>query len=305
MSAELSVSVTNKKQVANKWLRILLVFAVVAGIALSYFVYGLYQARTSNAIAFWQLTDIARDSTNNKTISHQLWQQLLDKYLRAEPALEASVFDYQAVNRADKGQLERYINELAAIDPRQYPQDQQFAYWANLYNALTVNLVLDHYPIDSIREIHQLPIDSIGEILGPWDIELITIAGQGLTLNQIEHGILRALWQEPRVHYVINCASRGCPDLLPTAINDHHLEQQLNQAAQTFINHPRAVDLQADKLTLSSIYNWFAEDFGEDQNALLNHLSQYAKPELQQALMKFNGDINYQYNWQLNQPLNE
>ncbi|WP_220347622.1 DUF547 domain-containing protein [Thalassotalea euphylliae] len=265
--------------------------------------YDLYQARTAKPIGYWQLNQEAFAADNTKTIAHQSWQQLLAKYARYSNQLSATVFDYRAVSEQDKQQLNAYLQALQDIDPRTFNHREQFAYWINLYNALTVKLVLDHYPIASIREIHQLPFDSLGEIIGPWDIKVAQVAGQALSLNQIEHGILRSIWQEPRVHYVINCASRGCPNLPLQVITANELEQQLNTAAKAFVNHPRAVNLVGSQLTLSSIYNWFGVDFGEDHNALLAHLIRYAEPELASALTKFNGDINYQYNWQLNQPI--
>ena len=278
---------------------------VACALILATFAYDLYEARTAKPIDYWQLNQTAYAADNTKTITHQPWQQLLEKYARYAESISATVFDYQAVSERDKQQLSDYLQALQGLDPRSFNHREQFAYWINLYNALTVQLVLEHYPITSIREIHQLPLDSLGEIIGPWDIKVAQVAGQSLSLNQIEHGILRSIWQEPRVHYVINCASRGCPNLPLQAITANELELQLNTAAQAFINHPRAVNLVNDQLTLSSIYNWFSVDFGEDQNALLAHLIRYAEPELANALTKFNGDIDYQYNWQLNQPLSD
>ena len=290
-------------------IKVLLSFVTISGLLAAYWLYSLYQARSANPIDYWQLTEQAYASDNLNTIDHSSWQAILTDYASYSQALNATVFDYAKLaaddNQHARQQLKNYLQALQQIDPRAFNHREQFAYWVNIYNALTIDLVLSNYPVESIREIHQLPIDGLGEIIGPWDIKVANIAGKKLSLNQIEHGILRSIWREPRVHYVINCASRGCPNLALQVISAERLEQQLTTAAQDFINHPRAVDLQGNKLTLSSIYNWFAEDFGEDQNTRLNHLSQYAKPALQQALMKFNGDIDYQYNWQLNQPLNE
>lgn len=269
--------------------RIVLLLALAIFIGLAIKAYSLYQTVLPIPIHYWN-----ESNEQNKTmVNHQAWQEILTSYLVFDNKAQSRHFNYGAITVKDKSKLTRYLQNMQAIDPRQLNKTEQFAYWVNLYNALTINLVLKHYPLNSIK--------NIGDgITGPWNIELAVIANKAITLNKIEHGILRSLWQEPRVHYVINCASIGCPDLSEKALTSHNIEQQLNAAARRFINQKKAVYLNSDSLTLSSIYDWFSEDFGDTQQALIKHLSQYAKPALKNELLTFKGDVNFTYNWELN-----
>lgn len=257
--------------------------------------YYLYQAISPDPIAFWQVSHDKNHKGNKQTIDHRLWGELLTTYLSEDEILSVRTFDYQAVSKQDKDKLTTYIGQLQHIDPRNYQKNEQLAYWVNLYNALTINMVLKHYPIDSIK--------NIGDgITGPWNIELVNIAGKSLTLNQIEHGILRAIWQDNRVHYVINCASVGCPDLPAHPLTGDAIDQQLTAGAIRFINQSKGIRFDGNTLILSSIYNWFSVDFGENEQQLRRHLIQYADPQLKVKLKKFNGNIKYNYSWKLNAP---
>ncbi|WP_299019358.1 DUF547 domain-containing protein [uncultured Photobacterium sp.] len=232
---------------------------------------------------FWQQSN----ETNPTTIDHSRWQQTLDTYLVELP--QQTLFRYNAISENDKWELNRYIRDLAAIDPRQYAKPEQFAYWVNLYNALTVQLILNNYPVKSITKLGGF------FSFGPWDEELITIAGKTLSLNDIEHRILRPIWQDARIHYAVNCASLGCPDLQPTAFTAKNNEALLEQAASRFINSPKGVELYGNNVRLSSIYDWYGSDFGT-QSELQQHLNQYRKEQPVQL-----SSVSYDYNWSLNE----
>ncbi|WP_133407154.1 DUF547 domain-containing protein [Parashewanella tropica] len=266
---------------------------IVVGLVLSILLYkgvSLYAAITPQANTFWE----SSQPDNTLKVDHQLWQTLLDKYLVEEQ--NSRSFAYSSVSADDKKALKAYLKQLSSIDPRSLNRNEQLAYWVNLYNALTIDLTLNHYPIKSIKDIGD-------GITGPWNIEVIQISGQAVTLNQIEHKILRPIWKDPRIHYVINCASRGCPDLPTKALTSQNIEAQLNQAAVRFINQTKGVDIQNDQLTLSSIYNWFSEDFGKDRHALISHINTFAKPSLKAELAKDKPlNIKFQYDWKLNSP---
>ena len=165
----------------------------------------------------WDYWDVSNEK-NATTISHQYWQQTLDKYLENQG--EYSLFDYANVTNSDEKILNSYLRQMRRIDPREYKKSEQYAYWVNLYNAITVKIILDNYPIKSITKLGGL------FSFGPWDEEVITVAGKALTLNDIEHRILRPIWNDPRTHYAVNCASFGCPNLQAkafTAINSNFL----------------------------------------------------------------------------------
>jgi Protein of unknown function, DUF547 len=242
------------------------------------------------------------NENSNKQISHDQWQSLLDSYVVvASDKTAINLFNYKAVSPEDKITLSQYLTSLQSINPLDYNKHQQKAYWINLYNALTVKLVLDNYPASSI-----LWLGDTFFAIGPWDDELATINNIKISLNDIEQTILRPIWKDPRIHYAINCASYGCPNLPAQAFTATNTEQQLNTAAITFINHPRAVTVSGKDLILSEIYSWYDEDFGNNEDDLIEHLKLFAKPELKQALIKFQQepeDIDYDYQWQLNQLL--
>ena len=230
-------------------------------------------------------------------INHQLWNDFLIRYMRQRNGI--NLLDYARVTAESKIRLNRYIDQLAAIKTPQYNRHEQKAYWINLYNALTIRLILDDYPIDSIKSVKLIKL-SVKEF-SPWDRSLVTVNNVRLTLNHIEHQILRVHWQDARTHYALNCASIGCPNLTNQAYTSKHLDAMLEQAARAFINHPRAVRfVDSENLKLSSIYQWYREDFGINEKAVLRHLESYAEQPLAGKLANFSGKVEYQYDWRLN-----
>jgi len=203
---------------------------------------------------------------------------------------------------ADIATLEAWIAEAAGRRPSAMPPAEAFAYWANLYNALTLQLVLARYPVASIRDIRStgVPFDPRGWI-GPWRTRLATVEGRRLSLDDIEHGTLRPTFRDPRVHYAVNCASIGCPNLWPRAWRAATLERDLDLAAAAFVNHPRGVTVLADgRLRLSSIYAWFREDFGGTEAGVLAHLRRHAAPPLAARLTDRTTIAGDAYDWTLN-----
>ena len=240
----------------------------------------------------------ASDETSTVTIDHAPWQALLDTYLKTDDPSGVYRFDYGALkdNAGDRKKLSGYLKSLAVIDPRTCSRDEQMAYWINLYNALTVFVIVPRYPVDSIKEIKSGIVD-----FGPWNLELFPLQGDKLTLNHIEHGILRPIWKDPRIHYAVNCASIGCPNLSPEAFRSDNLERLLEQGAREYINHPRGAQVEDDDLVVSSIYDWFKEDFGGTDAGVFTHLKQYARPELLEILDNHDS-FDDDYDWTLNSP---
>ena len=265
----------------------LLGVALLAGVAKA--------APGSELLSAWE----ASVETNAESIDHSAWQGILDTYLKIHPS-GINRFDYAALkaNAEDAAKLAGYLTSLQELDPRHYSRQEQQAYWINFYNALTVRVVADAYPVDSIRDIYQgwLP-------LGPWDDVHAEVAGMPLTLNNIEHGILRPIWRDPRIHYAVNCASHGCPNLSPTVYTAANTETQLEAGARAYINHPRGASfVDDDFLLISSIYEWYVEDFGGTEKTVIDHLMQYAEEEIAARLKTFSGSIDYEYDWNLNTP---
>ncbi|WP_431786473.1 DUF547 domain-containing protein [Vibrio harveyi] len=245
--------------------------------------FSAFSAPKSDLWPYWKQSNQA----NKTQISHQEWQQLLDRYLVEQD--ENTLFRYNQVSATDKAKLKQYIQRLAKLDPLQYNQAEQYAYWVNLYNAITVDLILDNYPVKSITKLGGL------FSFGPWGDEVVVVNGKDLTLNDIEHRILRPIWQDPRTHYAVNCASLGCPNLQTQAFTAENTQALLDSAAKTFINSNKGVSIKGNSAQLSSIYDWFAEDFGGEEQ-VFNHIAQYA-PQYQ----GFSGKVKYEYDWNLNQ----
>lgn len=222
---------------------------------------------------------------------HGAWDQILQQYRRLGSDGIAR-FDYA---QADKGAVAGYVQTLVAADPATMSATAAFCYWANLYNAVTVNLVLDAYPVSSIRKIG-------GGLLnrGPWRSKVVRVAGADLSLDDIEHGILRPVWRDPRVHYAVNCAALGCPNLSARAFTPGRLAGQLDAGARAYVNHPRGAQIANGRLIASSIYDWFQADFGGSDSGVLTHLKQYAEAPLANALQGVTRIAEHRYDWGLN-----
>jgi len=241
-------------------------------------------------------TWLAHSPDSSKNIDHQAWTGFLQRYV-IEQADGINRVDYGNVTDADKQQLKEYILNLSRLEISSYSRAEQLNYWINLYNALTIDVILEHYPVSSIRKIDLSP----GLFKdGPWAKKLLRIQGEEVSLNDIEHRILRPIWKDPRLHYALNCASIGCPNLQKQAYTTGNIDTLFRKAAEDFINHPRGVNFSNEKLVLSSIYNWFRNDFGRNDEEILDHIRQYASDELRQQLNKVNPDIRYRYDWSLN-----
>ena len=240
----------------------------------------------------WQ----ANDPHSNIRVDHSAWGRFLNLYLVSGQSGCANLVRYAAVTSRDKVALSRYIARLAGVPMTKLSRAEQKAAWINLYNALTVQTILGHYPVQSIRDISSGWFSS-----GPWDLKLVQVEGVELSLNDIEHRILRPIWQDNRVHYAVNCASLGCPNLLPEAFTAENSERLLESAARAYVNHPRGADLREGRLYVSSIYEWFQEDFGGSRQGVLDHLRQYAEEPLATGLKRFSGKVKDGYDWSLNE----
>jgi len=248
-------------------------------------------APDSEAQEFW----LAHDEQSTIEVSHEAWQTLLDKYLDADHASGVNRFDYKSIDKSDRKVLDDYLDSLQAVDPRKLSKNEQLAYWINFYNALTAQVVVEEYPVQSIRKIRFLTSP-----FGPWDKNFVKVQGKKLSLNDIEHGILRPIWKDPRIHFAVNCASIGCPNLIDEAFTAANADELMEEAASDFINHSRGVEIQGDTLVLSSIFDWYGSDFGSNEVEIVAYISQFFDGNTSDltALNKF----SYQYDWNLNQP---
>ena len=243
--------------------------------------------------ARWQ----KHDPASRQKIDHSAWDKFLNQFVVAPHPSGINRVRYQTVTAADLKGVKSYLQSMQALTISTYNRYEQKAFWINVYNALTVDLILSRYPIASIRDINIAP--GLFE-RGPWGAKLLTIEGEKLSLDDIEHRILRPIWKDNRIHYAVNYASLGCPNLQPEAYTAENTEALLEQGAREFINHPRGVSIQKGRLQVSSIYVWFQEDFGGDPADLMEHWQEYANPPLADALQKYNGGLAHDYDWRLN-----
>ncbi|MDP5071060.1 MAG: DUF547 domain-containing protein [Congregibacter sp.] len=240
-------------------------------------------------------TNFAQSGTED-SVSHATLSRFLGLYTRKDDQGVVRL-DYASVSTAEHRQLKAYIAGLVKVDTRVLTRNAQLAYWANLYNAVTADVVLDHYPVESIRNIKDGAFD-----LGPWEEKRLMLHGRPTSLHDIEHGIVRALWRDtPEIHYILNCASIGCPNLPQSAYSGDSIQRVMQEAAMAFVNDPhRGVSIDNNRLRISKIYSWYRPDFGGSDESILEHLRRYAKPDLSAQLTQCHSVNGYFYDWSLN-----
>lgn len=224
-------------------------------------------------------------SSGASPIDHTEWDALLQKHVSTEGWVDYEGFIEDSV------QLNSYLDLLRQHhpDPEKWTTEERIAYWINAYNAFTVKLITDYYPVESIKDIKS----GIPFVNTVWDIKFINIQGQTYDLNNIEHGILRPKFDEPRIHFAVNCASVSCPKLLNRAYTAKSLEHQLDQVARDFINDPSRNIIEKNRLQLSKIFKWYGGDFDGKVKEVVR---KYSKTEFVS-----DPQIDYLgYNWQLN-----
>ena len=253
-----------------------------------------------SAFAFFNKNEIAdywqtHSAVSQVEVSHVLWGEFLASYVLEKEGI--NLVDYAAGTDSDRDLLRRYLDLMQSVEVTGLNRAEQKSYWVNLYNALTVWVILKHYPVASILEI------SYGLLTrGPWSEKLIDIENQQLSLDNIEHDILRPIFEDERIHYAVNCASYSCPNLQRQPFTAGNLEKMLEQSAKDYINHPRGVRIDSGKLVVSSIYDWYGQDFGANEGEIVDHLRQYADKDLAIKLNSVSHISTFEYDWLLNVP---
>ncbi len=220
--------------------------------------------------------------------SHQLFTHLLQKYV-----LEDGV-NYAGLQQ-DSLALVEYLNDLSshAPDKNSWSKEEQLAYWINAYNAFTLKLIIDNYPVESITDLH--PTLYIPLVNTVWHKKFFTIGGVPSSLDYIEHEVLRKQFDEPRIHFAINCASFSCPPLRAEAFEANTINQQLEEQAQLFINDSKRNQLAENQIGISKIFSWFKGDFVKN-GSIIEYLNQYSNIEIKPDAKI----IFLPYNWALN-----
>jgi hypothetical protein len=221
------------------------------------------------------------------TVNHDIWADLLGKYIKPGGV------DYAGFKK-DEDRLDRYLKLLENADPEKLPRNEQYAYYINAYNAWTIKLILSGYPgVKSIKDF--------GSILqSPWQKDWVRVNGEVITLDHIEHNILRPRYKDPRVHFAINCSAVSCPPLGPEPFEADTLDQQLDDSTRAFVNNAGSYRLEGNTLYVSRIFKWFSEDFSE---GALGFYLQYAEGDLKEKLISRKDRIQVKYlhyDWSLN-----
>jgi hypothetical protein len=232
---------------------------------------------------------------------HALWGALLTRFVSEGPDGVTRV-DYAGLkaDAAAMAALDTYIGSLEAAEPALMAPAVRKAMWINLYNAVTVRVVARAWPVASIKDI------SLGGSLGafftggPWTAKLVRVAGEDLSLDDIEHIKLRREMPDARIHFAVNCASIGCPDLLTEPYDAGRLEDQLDAAARAHINHSRGVRFDDQgRMIATRLVDWYAEDFGGRKGAL-EFLKRYADHDLLARIEAAGRIHRYEYDWAVN-----
>jgi hypothetical protein len=220
-------------------------------------------------------------------VDNSLYGELLKDHVKD------GVVDYQGFKK-EEAKLDRYLKILEKVESNQLSRNEQFAFYINAYNTWTIKLILSGYPgIQSIKDLGSA-------FRSPWKKKISLIDGEVLTLDNIEHDILRPRFKDPRVHFAINCAAKGCPPLRSDPYEGKILDQQLDEMTRAFINRPEMNRLEGRNLYVSSIFKWFSKDFNKD---VIGFFLKYAEGDLKKGLEANKEKIKIRYldyDWSLN-----
>lgn len=235
----------------------------------------------------WGFGGLVTYSWSSETVDNSIYADLLSKYVKD------GVVDYKGFKN-EETKLDQYLKVLENTDTKTLSRNEQFAFYVNAYNAWTIKLILSAYPgVESIKDLGSL-------FKSPWKKKLVRIDGEVITLDDIEHKILRPRFKDPRVHFAVNCASKGCPPLRSEPYQGSILDQQLDEMTEAFLNDPARNRLEGRTLYVSRIFKWFSEDFNED---IVGFFLKYARGDLKTELESNKDKIKVKYldyDWSLN-----
>lgn len=227
--------------------------------------------------------------SDSKPVSHELWTELLQKHVA-----ENGDVDYKGII-ADSARFNEYLKLLSSAHPnkKNWSREEQLAYWINAYNAFTVKIIIDNYPVKSIKDIKE----GIPFVSDTWTIEFIDIEERTYNLNNIEHGIIRPDFEEPRIHFAVNCASISCPKLRNEAYTAEKLDQQLTEQAESFLRtESKNKFYSADKIKVSKLFDWFKGDFKKTAPSVIAFINKYGPVQVNK-----DAEVEFmEYDWNLN-----
>lgn len=223
-------------------------------------------------------------------VDHSAYDRLLKKYVN-----EKGLVNYKGF-KSDEKALNDYLATLSKNPPAaSWSKNEQMAFWINAYNAYTIRLILDHYPVKSIKDIGSKI--KIPFVTTPWAAKFFTIGGEKMSLDNIEHGILRKKFNDPRIHFTLVCASISCPRLRNEAYTADKLDAQMDDQGRDFLNNPSKNKIGKDEAQLSNYFNWYKGDWTKNGQSVVKWVNKYSNTKISDKT-----DIEYlDYNWNLNE----
>ncbi len=229
-------------------------------------------------------------------VDHAPLQEILQKYIVADHPSGISRFNYALVSESDTAKLQQYLEYLQLLEPRQLNEAEAKAYWVNLYNAATLNMVIEAYASGRVNKVKARGLSA-----RRWRRDIVTIAQQDMSLDDILHGVIRPLYKDPRMHYAVFFCTLGGPDMPVEVMNGENNETLLNQFEVAYLNQGRAVRLENGELVLSEMFKTYDTDFASDQYGLVSYLKQHVAPPLADVLDTVS-DVRFEYDWTVNAP---
>lgn len=272
-----------KKYIIN--LAIVLVSAFFSSVAMA--------AIEARLIKFWD--DSEESSLIN--LDHTPYQEILQKYVLPNGANGIARFDYERVSEQDLAKLQNYLKYLQFMEPRQLSSAEAKAYWINLYNAATLNMVINAYFDKGISKVmgRGLPARR-------WRRDIVTVSQQDMSLEDILNGVIRPLYKDPRVHYALFYGALGGPDISTDVLDGDNNNELLNQFEANYLKHSRAVRVESGELILSEMFKNFDTDFAPNKSELLTYLKERVPEDVAQSMNNISSDITYEYDLTLNAP---
>ena len=256
-------------------------------LSISLMSFKLFEFTSAPKLKLWQRLE-SFNPFSRESIDHRQWDHILKLYVRKD-VNDVNLINYCRLRKEGKIVLDDYIGVLNKTPISLYSRNEQKAFWINLYNALTVQIITAYYPVNSILEIPSA-----------WNKKLAKVEGVDLSLNDIQYKILKPIWRDALIHYSINQGAIGSPNLLRIAFTGHNINQLIELNAHSYINSNHATKIINENLVVSKIYSWFKEDFGGTDQSIISHLKDYAEFELLEKLKEKNSIKNYKFDWSLN-----
>lgn len=236
---------------------------------------------------------------------HSALTKVLQQYVKQVGTTQSTAVQYAQLKKNRTG-FDAYIKQLEQLNKAEFEGftvKQKLAFWINVYNAYTLQLIIDNYPVKSIKEIKGGGLLSV--FSSPWKIEFIPLFGKKIHLDEVEHEIIRKQFDEPRIHFAVNCASISCPSLMNEAFTAKQLDQQLDKMAKNFITNSlkNKVDSKKKTLSISKIFDWYGGDFDKKHGGPVQYIAKIITddPTIQKDIRSGQYDLNYlDYDWNLN-----